>query len=674
MALRLLIAILILAVPAELPGCGPNLPVALFHYTGYPEAPADFAHGQLGILPPTYERLYQVMAYRWLSGVGLNAAEQKAVLPDPEPVTDAPAASTNPNPWLAARNSVAGVKPVAYLDPYRPVKQEGFFGTYLNCYEDAFRTAAVTLKRVQQSGSAVDWIAAQDVVFSDCAKGDAIPAPSTDPRLRADRAYQIASAEFYSEKYESARQRFQAIAADASSPWHDRGAYLAARCLIRAGKPADAESELQKIADDPAQARWHASAKALLNYVRTRQHPAERMHELALALVRPNSQATIGQDLTDYRLLFDKDVKPQIDDDLTDWIRSFQAYGAGAFDQWHARHTLPWLIAALQAAKPRDAAVPELLAAARELKPDSPGFATAHYHMVRLLPAAEARAEAEKLLSANPPASVRNQIRAQRMALAANFDEFLRYAARAAVGEQSFDITPAKGGPELLDSDSVLILNRDIPLALLKQAAASPMLPAAARSELTNVIAVRTLVLSPSPDFDSVFKLLNAPGMAPYLEWGLGRFTKELAKIDPLRDNWWCGENAANLAVNPSSTPLAANGAYLAVSPSSTPAGEARAQGAAFLSAGEREQAAAEWKSLQALPTGPNWLAAQTLAFAQSHPADPRIAEALYLVVRSTRYGCTDAATSGFSHRTFDLLHRKYPNSEWAKKTPYWFQ
>ena len=58
MALRLLIAILILAVPAELPGCGPFLPQTLFYLAGAPEKPAEFARGQLGIVQPTYERLY----------------------------------------------------------------------------------------------------------------------------------------------------------------------------------------------------------------------------------------------------------------------------------------------------------------------------------------------------------------------------------------------------------------------------------------------------------------------------------------------------------------------------------------------------------------------------------------------------------------------------------------
>jgi hypothetical protein len=62
------------------------------------------------------------------------------------------------------------------------------------------------------------------------------------------------------------------------------------------------------------------------------------------------------------------------------------------------------------------------------------------------------------------------------------------------------------------------------------------------------------------------------------------------------------------------------------------------------------------------------------IAFAQAHPQDPRVPEALYLVVRATRYGCEDNQTGDFSHRAFDLLHRRYAATEWAAKTPCWFK
>jgi hypothetical protein len=45
----------------------------------------------------------------------------------------------------------------------------------------------------------------------------------------------------------------------------------------------------------------------------------------------------------------------------------------------------------------------------------------------------------------------------------------------------------------------------------------------------------------------------------------------------------------------------------------------------------------------------------------------------LHYFVRATRYGCVDKSIGPNSKRAFDLLHNKYPNSEWTKKTPYWF-
>ena len=52
-------------------------------------------------------------------------------------------------------------------------------------------------------------------------------------------------------------------------------------------------------------------------------------------------------------------------------------------------------------------------------------------------------------------------------------------------------------------------------------------------------------------------------------------------------------------------------------------------------------------------------------------PPDPQVPEALHLAVRATRHGCTDNETSQWSKKAFQLLHRRYPKSEWAVKTKY---
>lgn len=68
----------------------------------------------------------------------------------------------------------------------------------------------------------------------------------------------------------------------------------------------------------------------------------------------------------------------------------------------------------------------------------------------------------------------------------------------------------------------------------------------------------------------------------------------------------------------------------------------------------------------------PNWLAQQVLNFAKSHADDPHVPEAVHLVVTAGHLGCTDEATAAFSKSAFQLLHKNYPASDWAKKTPYW--
>ena len=80
-----------------------------------------------------------------------------------------------------------------------------------------------------------------------------------------------------------------------------------------------------------------------------------------------------------------------------------------------------------------------------------------------------------------------------------------------------------------------------------------------------------------------------------------------------------------------------------------------------------------EWNDLVQKEAAAVWLGNQTLSYARKHPEDPRVPEALHLVVRATRYACGYADDGNISKSAFMLLHKKYPNSEWTKKTPYWF-
>jgi outer membrane protein assembly factor BamD (BamD/ComL family) len=83
---------------------------------------------------------------------------------------------------------------------------------------------------------------------------------------------------------------------------------------------------------------------------------------------------------------------------------------------------------------------------------------------------------------------------------------------------------------------------------------------------------------------------------------------------------------------------------------------------------------------LAKLPGAPDLIGQRVLEWAKGHPADPDVPEALYLTVRATRYGNAktvqnpdNTSYSPTSKAAFQLLHRNYPKSEWAAKTPYYY-
>ena len=148
---------------------------------------------------------------------------------------------------------------------------------------------------------------------------------------------------------------------------------------------------------------------------------------------------------------------------------------------------------------------------------------------------------------------------------------------------------------------------------------------------------------------------LKNPGLRPFVSAGVGR-TTAVNDIDSYRDNYWCTEppapQGAPYEENPKPKPV--------VVPDFLKSSQAMAE--------------KQYATLQALGTAPNYLCRVAIDWANKNPNDPRAPEALHLAVRSTRFGCTDQETGKWSKAAFDLLHRKYPNTTWAKNTKYWFK
>jgi hypothetical protein len=560
--------------------CGPFIERAVFTYSKHPDFPlARFAAGGLGVLQPTYARSYLAVAYRHLTGAPLDTEEQKAATALWAERLQTYWENDSENwvkTWLAARGKVAGVAAVTEIEVYRPVDKKDSYHTYLNCSEDAFRTAASTLdKMIEKHGAASaevkDWVQAQDQVFQNCSGGASLPSPASldaPAPARAGRAYQIAAANFYAGNFDAAEKMFGQIAADASSPWREAAPYLLARTLVRKATLAaeetttakaalaQAESQLKRVLMDGKLLGMHAAAERLLGFVRFRLSPEERLHELAQAIVKKNTGAGFKQYLADYTLLLDKFMgedegkkfaelpKAGRSDEVTDWVLTFQVSDKDALDhslqKWEKTSSLPWLTASLSKITAADPRAPALVEAAAKVDPRSPAFASLAFHSLRLMIEANRTDDARKRLggllessgSSLPPSAL-NLFLSLRMKLATTLNDFLKYALRTPAGttfdedgrELSADAsTENKPGQSprkrsTFDTDATRVLNEKVPLSILIESATNKTLPAHLRRDVAIAAWTRAVLLDDEGAAGSLVPVLQA--LVPELKTNL---------------------------------------------------------------------------------------------------------------------------------------------------------
>jgi hypothetical protein len=146
----------------------------------------------------------------------------------------------------------------------------------------------------------------------------------------------------------------------------------------------------------------------------------------------------------------------------------------------------------------------------------------------------------------------------------------------------------------------------------------------------------------PQLRFTAVLAILRNPGFQPFITAGFPRgnlYTvgePEFGKIDNLHDNWWCA-----LAPDPTNHYygqdyyrmfIGLSGPLRDIYP------EDKFPSPLFLAAGDRAAAEKDRSDLEAQLAAPNWLGQRTPEWAKAHPDDPRVPEALHLVVRARRY------------------------------------
>ena len=554
------------------------------------------------------------------------------------------------------------------------------------------------------------------------------PAPDSAALwLKQDRAYPSAAANFYAGYFDNAIAGFRAIAADKQSPWRVWGKFLVGRSLIRKAtlnveredEPFDpkvleqAETELREVVADPELAPVHEAAQQMLGFTNFRLHPAELQTRLATDLATRTTAKTMAREIGDYvKLLGDDRLEPK--DDMSDWIQSFERLGTTAPDaeveatttgveavnSWKEKRTLPWLVLAISAAQPADQGVKEVVAEAEKVKSDSPAYATVRYHLARLAfkrgDLAGVRKVTENFLTQqgeHVPLSTKNMFLRLRLRVATDFSDFMKYAQRrpVAVGSPGFDemtdickkdTTNTACAEEFLDPMAAKQLDWT-PLSYWMTGVNTLKPGSELRQEMALATWTRAVIaqdwrvadqmvrviekevkgsdkyLDPflksgdpsAKTFAAAFAMLHWPGIQPTMNAGSLR-DDPLQTINNYRMNWWCTPEIASKA--------------LAV-------GAVRPVFASFLRKSDQEAGERQENTILSQSIAPNYLVPIVVAWAKGHPDDPRVPEALALAVKATRFGCTDAHTTDFSKAAFGLLHSKYPQSEWAKKTKYYY-
>ncbi|MEP6945953.1 MAG: hypothetical protein ABJA02_08555 [Acidobacteriota bacterium] len=416
-------------------------------------------------------------------------------------------------------------------------------------------------------------------------------------------------------------------------------------------------------------------------------------------------------------------------DDLSNWLFVFQMKGPDAFaysaKRYRETNSDLWLMTALTQADSSSVGLKPLLEAAEGVNRLSPGYLTITFHAARLYLDGgknnEARRLIEPMLEAGDdvPISVRNQFIGLRLRLAQTLEDYLTDSLRkpysfdfsGSVGSVDELIAEQKGyyDPEynkdgreayereiddnfkleklwqsrlMFDTETVGLINSSFSQSVLLQVELSPALPDYFRPRIAIAIWTRAYLLD---DYDTLLKvtpeiaknqpefanglqtivdakttaarqsaalyfIVKNPLFSPYIEDGIGKTDNDFGQWDS--NDWWCSSYMAE-----------------AESSDTGEAPKAVAVPPKFLTAVQKQTAAAERKKIIDLGDAPQILAKRVLEWAARSPADPRIQESLYIAHQAngwTKYGCGN--NEELQKQIADLMNKRYAQSPWTRK------
>ena len=728
--------ILVFVVPGLVLACGPYFTSAVF-VASSPANNTQLIDGKIGIVRPGFSSEELFFAYRNLNEAPLNVSERAALNFVSGTSKAGPQTATAfTEQWATARKKALRPEPqYLWINTERELKNYSFF---VNCTTDAFDTAAIHLNKLiasdgNSSASVRQWTEAQDLVFQNCSKYAGIPAdPTADmtPTRRADRLYQIAAAHFYAMHYDVAAEEFRAIARDTTSPWHDVGLFLAARCYLRKatvgqldGVPQPTSSGdmppqtdqdsmrkalmlLQEVAADKSLGRVHDSALRLISFAQLHLDPDQQALKLSASIRQPSKDAQFATHLHDYLHLLRSGTRPG--DELGEWIEAVKKADQSSIERWRSHPaSQPWLSAALLAANGKSADAPGLVAAALKVDVKSPAYATAQYHAARLRyersEFVQVREQIDKLLKVRRKQLDPSTIAALsilRSRAADSLADFSQFAAMPPTGFDIPDQSPGEWDPcpsgaggdnracatAMITPAAAAMINH-MPLSVLVRLASLNSAPMPLRRAAAQIAFERGVLLGNFTQADSAARLLSAQSKqdATSLRNYLAAHSDEERRFSAafVMLHWPGVTPSLNVSFMRDGVmrELSSyrnnwwNSAQGPKNQSSDPFEYLPADDSVphFLDKAERTVAEREYAELGKVGSASIWLPRVVIAWAKLHHDDPQVPEALHLAVTATHFGSDTFGASPFSKEAFHLLHKSYPVSPWTAKTKYYY-
>lgn len=550
--------------------------------------------------------------------------------------------------------------------------------------------------------------------------------------LQYDREYQIAAARMYSDQYDQAIQAFQKIAAEPKSPWRDIAPYLVARTMVRratlevpqpeAAKyrlvtiPPFVPDEMQAAADytrklltESPNRPFAVPLQELLDRAEFRLHPAERTVQLSRLLSQPAPNERFYNWLWDYTWLLDRRQDSRSDfgvgvpeeyakrlterqkDNLTDWIITFQMEGAVAADHalqvWYSnRESVPWLLSTISKIAANAPHASEVLTAADRVPASSPAYTSLFYHRMRLRNGmgkfAEVRQSIDAYLASTPNLMpiARDYLLNFRLDAASDLDDAVRFLPRENCSVDNRQ--PPPNCSTSIAEDSALYLDA-LPLDMLVQVLGNKNLADLEKAKFLRNVWLRAVLLGRDDVAQSLVAQAFQPGayQMPFgndvieklvkdYESAATAQEKQFAAVFLMQHQYAFGYDIGSMVAWCASTRAFSEASTGWPEPSqpATPLAPPP-----FLTEAQRKQAETEQTALDHVDSQANYYTKVVLEYAQKHPEDPRVPEALSRAVKNTRLNCNNPRTGELSEAAFNLLHKRYGDTSWAKNTKHWY-